>query len=140
MATVEELIERYLSELPLAEAKEYKARVNIYQRKDAPPEQRPGFVYFLRGVADIVKIGQTQSVPARCSQIDYSVPFSVKFFACFSTPDMDKSEEEALRHWHPRKIKGEWFRIAEDELRAFVEDRYPNAIWSIDEYKRKPRG
>lgn len=85
---------------------------------------RSGFVYvvYLDDSADqrFYKIGMASSFPARLGAHQCASPFDICVACAYFVGNM-RQEERALHHIYAgQRVRGEWFRLSSDDLRAIA--------------------
>ena len=82
------------------------------------------FIYVIR-VFDFVKIGRASDVTSRLASIQTSLPVEVELIALFKGVSSD--EEQLHARFATSHVRGEWFRLSDDELRKGLSDK--PAVW-----------
>jgi hypothetical protein len=84
---------------------------------------RPGGIVYLLRSGPHYKIGKTNDFKSRLGQIKLQLPLKVEVVHQIETDDPDGIE----RYWHRRfgdkRLNGEWFRLSDDEVEAFISRR-----------------
>ena len=91
---------------------------------------KPAHVYFLRLVDDIdgrllpfVKVGITDGpIQARINGLQTGSPFRIVEFAHLKSEAAELVERHIHRTHADRRVRGEWLRCDEDELRTLVQE------------------
>jgi hypothetical protein len=76
---------------------------------------RSGYVYVIKSPYG-VKIGCSIEPEKRAKAIDASVPFNTSIVAIIPCEDMYLVENRLHREFKPKRIKGEWFSLNENDL------------------------
>jgi len=74
-----------------------------------------GYVYVLQG-GPYYKIGRTNDVDRRISQISPKMPFETKLIYVLATRDMYTLESELHKRFADRRANGEWFELEPEDV------------------------
>lgn len=87
--------------------------------KQALAQEKPSFVYFIRaGAAGPIKIGIARNPEGRLGELQVGSHEDLMLLA--TVPGDERLESHLHRHFEEHRIRGEWFRAAE-ELLALIE-------------------
>ena len=95
--------EKYIGKFPMPE-----------QRLREP--RKSGFVYLIRAQTGEYKIGYSVNVFNRLRTFSTAVPFEPELIHHFNTDDMDLSEKLLHEKFAVKRVKGEWFLLADSEV------------------------
>jgi hypothetical protein len=92
-----------------------------------------GFVYFLKGTNNVVKIGKSRREPdVRIAEYSPLLPFETELLRVVETEDVDKTEIDYHQFYEEQHVRGEWFQMTDENL-AEIQDgemepyfSYPN--------------
>ncbi|KAA2241381.1 GIY-YIG nuclease family protein [Chitinophaga agrisoli] len=73
-------------------------------------------VYVIKTGKNLYKIGKTQDLQARLSSYRTHMPFLFRLVRQYITPDMGELEESLHMAFQHKRVKGEWFELAADDL------------------------
>lgn len=82
--------------------------------------QYPGFIYLLKTDEGLYKIGKTKRLDSRLTSFGLTLPFPVKLTTSYHVPDMHATEAYWHRLFASKRVNGEWFRLEERDVRAFI--------------------
>ena len=80
-----------------------------------------GFVYFLRGPNNLVKIGKASRLDERIKNISPKLPFGVELIHSIETNYMNELEREAHIMFCEQRIRGEWFQLTDIDIHHVVD-------------------
>lgn len=107
---------------PLAPQLGIRRALPLSPRRPAAPE--PGFVYLLCAeMGGLYKIGRTGNVPARVRQLNALLPFDVVVIHTIRCRDTRRLEAVLKAHYAHRRVKGEWFALAPEDVAQIVRVR-----------------
>lgn len=88
------------------------------QRRPIKKERvkKAGFIYFLQEYTGKIKIGKTQYLDKRISNIGVKLPIQPTLIHYFSTEDMTGSEEKLHKKYQKYRLEGEWFKLSKKEI------------------------
>lgn len=93
------------------------------QTEDAKSARVRGYVYLVRHDQDY-KVGRSNDATRRRREVSLLLPQELEHVHIIETDDPEGIE----RYWHQRfearRIRGEWFRLTPDDVRAFRRRRY----------------
>jgi hypothetical protein len=75
-------------------------------------------VYIIASPDSIYKIGMAKNIQQRVRGIDTHVPFVLVVKAIIETGDPASLEKQLHRAYHDKRVKGEWFRLDDDDIEA----------------------
>jgi hypothetical protein len=90
--------------------------------RDEPTEEIPkitsGYIYLLKSGDGCYKIGRSKNVKSRMKAFNTQAPHSPELLHVIPSKDMYRSEEELHQRYAHCHVRGEWFALAEEEVRA----------------------
>lgn len=87
----------------------------------AEPRRTPGKVYLLHGEdTKWFKIGITLSLKSRVRQLGANAPFPVTLIASYDAADAIGDERKWHTKFSPKRTRGEWFELSDDDVLEFV--------------------
>ncbi len=78
------------------------------------PEELAGYIYFLC-VGEFCKIGRTKNLEQRLRVYRPLYPHDLHFQRTLRVKDMFEAEAYLHRHFEPKNVKSEWFRLDETD-------------------------
>lgn len=78
-----------------------------------------GFIYLIR-CGDYLKIGIASNLYERLSQLQIGNPLALRLCCYFETTNPEKDEKSLHRLFQHRHVRGEWFRLDENEFHKAV--------------------
>ncbi len=78
--------------------------------------QRHGYVYLLQSPTSAYKIGKTKNPKDRATTFSVLMPFEVEFIVLIPADDMHALERELHNHFAHKRVNGEWFNLAPDDV------------------------
>lgn len=75
-----------------------------------------GYVYLITSDIGLTKIGRTEDIEKRFSQVDNASPCGVRLYHCQFVKDSVKLEQLLHKQFSLKRIKGEWFNLDKDDL------------------------
>ena len=88
-----------------------------------------GYVYIITSEIGLTKIGKTEDVKKRLSQIDGASPCKVDLYHCQFVKNSKEVESILHKRFRDKRVKGEWFNLDNEEIKI--------AQKLIDEYEWK---
>ena len=92
-----------------------------------PPTTREkmafGYIYLVEAVAGLFKIGTSKNVHARVAQLQTASPVQIMLRHHFPAADARNVERELHRRFESRRVRSEWFQLAEADVAAICEIR-----------------
>ena len=88
-----------------------------------------GYVYLLRGQG-YYKIGLTKNVDRRIGEISPTVPFETEIVCIIATDDIHGTEAELHNKFADKRVKGEWFELADEDVNYISALSNPNFLTS----------
>lgn len=82
------------------------------------PRIRPGYIYLLKSADGYYKIGRSQNVKGRMKAFSTQSPHPPELLHTIPAEDMCRAEEGLHKRYAHRRIRGEWFELAEEDVRA----------------------
>jgi hypothetical protein len=92
----------------------------------------PGYVYMLAG-GEYYKIGCTNSVDKRLTQIVPKLPFEVQIVHLLEVPDMYRAEADLHRKFSDKRTNGEWFALDADDVAWFKAQTSDSCVSGTEE-------
>jgi hypothetical protein len=92
---------------------------DIAQEVSRPNDIKYGFVYLIKGHPGEFKIGHTNLVDRRVSELGATFPIEQQLIHTIKTDDPAGVEAYWHRRFENKRMKGEWFRLKPDDVRAF---------------------
>jgi hypothetical protein len=83
------------------------------------PKHRPG-VYILRAENGLVKIGCCRDFGSRYRNFCNVFPYDLEIVRFIATEQFKALEQQLHRRYHSKRVRGEWFKLTEDDLRDLV--------------------
>ena len=84
--------------------------------KERKGDDRPGHVYVLRCETGLHKIGRTNCVDRRLTQLGIQIPYAVELIHHFPADNMFAAESFIHKRLQHARTKGEWFRLSSEEI------------------------
>lgn len=82
---------------------------------------RDGFVYFAKDpVTSLVKVGKSIDVEKRLYQLKQKYGSELQLLDVIKSSDANALEKEIHKGLDPRRAKGEWFILSEEEVEKVV--------------------
>lgn len=78
-------------------------------------------VYILKSSAGLYKIGKTVNLPSRMAAFWSHVPEDLELFAFLPCTSHTATETILHQEFASRWVKGEWFRLSEDDAMSIIE-------------------
>lgn len=76
-----------------------------------------GFVYFLRGMTGIVKVGKSKRTPTRrIAEYSPLLPFETELIHVIECDDCAAAENELHTVLENNRLRGEWFRLTDRDV------------------------
>jgi hypothetical protein len=100
---------------PFAESQIPRSAREDSERRDSPY----GFVYLIKGHPGEFKIGHTNLVDRRVSELGATFPIEQELVHTIKTDDPAGVEAYWHKRFESKRMKGEWFRLKPDDVRAF---------------------
>ena len=90
------------------------------------PNTTSACVYVVRLEADVVKIGLSANVKQRLNALNKVLPYELEVLYIFDTLHCRRLEIYLHRMFAPKRIRGEWFRLTDDQVAAIPDlvDRF----------------
>lgn len=108
--------EKFFREMTPREFWNFQQMSNYYDSQERKPTTK-GWIYFLRGPGGLVKIGKSKNKPTkRVAEYSPKLPFETHLAFVFETSDIDYSEKYLHSVFVHRKVRGEWFRVTDNEI------------------------
>lgn len=79
-----------------------------------------GFVYFLRGPNNLVKIGKASKLDERIRNISPKLPLDVELLYSIETDYMNELEREVHIMFREQRIRGERFQLTDEHVNYIV--------------------
>lgn len=80
-----------------------------------------GCLYFIKlKDMDVYKIGVSQNIKRRLSDIDSNLPFDFEILSIHEFKNVYDIEEDIKKELEGKKLKREWFRLSTDEAKAIM--------------------
>lgn len=76
----------------------------------------PGYIYLIRASTGQYKIGHTKCVPERMKAFGIHLPFPVELVHTIIVANMRKEEDALHAHFADKRLNGEWFDLALDDV------------------------
>ena len=89
-------------------------------RNEATRHKKRVKVYLIRAENGLVKIGKTANIESRFSTLNHASPIDLELVHVFDTLFGDELEEELHALYDDRRIKGEWFRLSDQDVREII--------------------
>ncbi len=86
----------------------------------ARPKDRPGYIYLIAGPEGLYKIGRASNVIARFRAIANTYGRPVRLIHSFPAAQYIAAEREIHARFASKRAFGEWFRLDEDDVDAFI--------------------
>ena len=83
-----------------------------------------GFLYVIyidSGLERIYKVGMAKRFDARFDQHQCASPFDICVAICYFTGNMRAEERHLHSMFKSKRVRGEWFRLGEDDLKLVAE-------------------
>lgn len=97
-------------------------------------EEKPGWIYFLRGPDNLFKIGKSKKYPTkRIAEYSPLLPFETEIAFGWQAFNIDQAEILTHKALAAYRLRGEWFRLP-DEVIAEIEY---GVFWCKDDIKPK---
>lgn len=87
------------------------------------PDER-GFVYVMV-CEGFVKIGVATNIEDRLTTLQIGNPFEIKIIKAWRTTDPGQLEDRLHAILERYRVRGEWFKIPEEELEKLISYKYP---------------
>ena len=81
---------------------------------------KSGYVYLLKG-GEYYKIGRTNDINRRVTEVGILLPFEVKLVCSIETDDMCYLETSLRKRFADKRVGGEWFKLDEDDVQSILE-------------------
>lgn len=91
--------------------------VHIKVNKDVH-EQHPWVLYVAREPYGTVKIGITKYLEQRMSSLATACPYDIEVLFTVEVADARWAERQIHERFAHKRVKGEWFRLDEDEIES----------------------
>lgn len=104
----------------MKEIQEFQDRTRKYKEMQTKL-QKPSFLYFLGYPGKGVKIGYTQHLKKRISQLQVASPIEIYLLGKIETLQPNSLEKQAHAYFAHKIITGEWFDITEKEVADFIQ-------------------
>lgn len=85
---------------------------------------RPGIVYLLGCDEGYHKIGLTKDLTKRLDQLGTIPPFEFEVLSTFPADDCCAAELELHDFYRDKRVRGEWFKLAEEDIAYISKIRY----------------
>jgi len=95
------------------------ARTNLETANDGGKEIKYGFVYLVKGHPGEYKIGRTNLVDRRLSELGATSSIEQELIWEIKTDDPAGIEAYWHRRFQDKRMKGEWFRLNVNDVKAF---------------------
>jgi hypothetical protein len=92
-----------------------------YPAFDTNESKTEGYIYVLKS-GEFYKIGKTVNPHGRFMQISPVMPEPVEVVGLYYDPDIAAAESALHEYFSARRVNGEWFRLAPEDL-AFISNR-----------------
>ncbi len=90
-------------------------------RKTQQKKYPNGYIYFIKlKEQNVYKIGVSQSVSRRLSDINNSLPFDFDILSLHYTEDVYSLEEYILNKFKDYQLKGEWFKLPTQKAKVIM--------------------
>jgi hypothetical protein len=109
----------YKWEPPIAPAAPPPQLVSSDSLPLARSSKTDGVVYLLR-VGEWYKIGKTRNPSSRRRQLEIQLPEKAELVHQINTDDIQMLERHWHRHFNDKRGNGEWFRLADEDVREFT--------------------
>lgn len=94
-------------------------RTERYITPDGEPAL--GFIYVVEAENGLYKIGKSVNPSGRLCSLQVDSPIDLQMYKTMSTDDMATAELSLHVMFESRRVRGEWFRLGEDDL-SFIEE------------------
>jgi len=82
------------------------------------PKTKPGYIYLLKSADGYYKIGCSQNVQSRMKAFSTQLPHPPELLHTIPAGDMYRAEEGLHKRYAHCRVRGEWFALAEEDVRA----------------------
>jgi hypothetical protein len=86
-------------------------------RKSSSPIDRGTYIIHARGT-HFYKIGQSDRIDGRLYELQSASPLALKLVAVSASLSLESELHEKYRTW---RIRGEWFRLEDDQINDLIE-------------------
>lgn len=87
-----------------------------YPRPPSPRKVESGYVYLIRSEQGAYKIGKSKNAERRISAMGVKLPFPIEPIQIIKTDDMNNLEAQLHYKFIEKRIEGEWFNLAPDDI------------------------
>ena len=101
---------------------------NETSSKTKEPEQ--GSIYFVQDDQGRVKIGRTKNLKQRLGEYT-KLPYEPTLITTYEAKDYIRAEKLLHEHFADKRLRGEWFNLDEEDIKAIKEKCLPNEIISL---------
>jgi len=88
-----------------------------------------GYVYFIQDrLSGIVKIGRTKNMERRLAIFTRKLSFPIQLIQYIKTINYEIIELAFHRHYDNKRLRGEWFKLDQDEIEQIKQKVFPEEI------------
>ncbi|HEU4554996.1 MAG TPA: GIY-YIG nuclease family protein [Chitinophaga sp.] len=91
-----------------------------------------GYIYFIRETLfGHVKIGRSRNLEKRLRIFAADLPFETQLLRYIKTYNYEKIELELHKIFSQKRVKGEWFRLEDEDIDRINNNNFPDAILTL---------
>lgn len=108
--------------------KQYQSKEYCATSKSKPKQE--GYIYLVKGMSDIYKIGKTKNLKHRLAALR-RLPFDIELVHSIKVKDIGKVERFLLEKFADKKHKGEWFKLNQNDVNYILNGNFPDNIMKL---------
>ena len=110
------------------EMEKQKKEMEEYKNKNRIISNKKGYVYFVKGNKNIVKIGCTTDIKNRIKSLSTGFPYKLKLLNKIYSKNYGYIEGLFHEFFKNKRLRGEWFDLSDEEIYNIKKGLYPKNI------------